>query len=311
MLERLRDSSFFRVPTYLDNKYTRGVVQLVCGSTKYIGAGILTSTASVNSGVGMTYYTGPKKTSELVVLKRPEVVVQPQDKVINKFDVRINVIAVGSGVNFADDDDNEDSLQVNIVKMALEDYSFNPEVLLIVDAGAINVFAEFIARKEIYKHSINNTVIITPHAKELSDMFRVFGVEASANDIQAHPEHFAKQASELTGAVCLLKGAKTVIASDYDTIALPSSTNWLAQAGTGDVLTGILAGVLAQNIKSVQSNTRAFVQYTALSHSIHSVSAALYNPNGPVPAYNIAQTVPQAISLYVNDKEKFFGLVEK
>jgi hydroxyethylthiazole kinase-like uncharacterized protein yjeF len=306
MLENLKDSNFFRLPTASDNKYTRGVVQLVCGSNAYAGAGILASTASVNSGAGITYYTGPKKTSELVVLKRPEIVLQLQSKVSDGFDERINVFAVGSGYNPYTSEDYEDLLQAKIVLDAIYNYATDPNKVLVIDAGAINAFAEYVSSGKPLK----SQVLITPHAKELSDMLKVFGIKVTASEIQARPKQYAEQARALTGAVCLLKGAKTVIASDYDTITLPSSTNWLAQAGSGDVLTGILAGVLAQNIKSVQSNTHAFTQYTALSHCIHSVSAALFNPNGPVPAYNIARTIPQAVSLYINDRDKFFMLAK-
>jgi NAD(P)H-hydrate repair Nnr-like enzyme with NAD(P)H-hydrate dehydratase domain len=159
-----------------------------------------------------------------------------------------------------------------------------------------------------FSRKMARKTVITPHAKELADMLNVSGKDITVDDIRKSPEHYAELAYNRTGAVCLLKGAKTVIASFHDTVTLPSSTNWLAQAGSGDVLTGILAGVLAQNIESVQSESRAIAQYAALAHTMHSVSAALCNQNGPVPAYNIAQMIPQAVSLYVADKDKFFTL---
>jgi ADP-dependent NAD(P)H-hydrate dehydratase / NAD(P)H-hydrate epimerase len=159
-----------------------------------------------------------------------------------------------------------------------------------VDAGALDLLPE-----RVPQH-----VVITPHAGELAALLRLRGEQVDTSAITAEPWHWAKRAHELTGATVLLKGAVTIIVGDSEmTGAAPQENDnetdnrivehkttmtyisgsgpaWLATAGAGDVLAGVMAAMLAQQDEGrIQQHPSLIVATAASASYIHGYAAGL------------------------------------
>lgn len=228
-------------PGATDTKYTRGVLGVVAGAPSYPGAAIMCTQAAVNAGAGMVRFLGDATARAMVLARSPEVVCSDDQP----WDVHVQAWLAGPGVV----GDESQAARVQAVIEAAE-----PAVL---DAGALDAAARSVADARLGPHKI-----LTPHAGELSQIFEWLhgfglcesGVERTA--IEANPLRWAREAARLTGATVLLKGATTVIASpvgatgsleDHECLCLSvgGASPWLATAGSGDTLAGILGTVLA------------------------------------------------------------------
>ena len=197
-------------PRESDDKYTRGVVSMVTGSTEYPGAAVLGVGAAVATGVGMVRYLGPQQARDLVLSSHPEVVVREGHS---------HALVAGSGFPPLTEDQCRQRLGA-----ALD----GPQ-LFVVDAGAMP-----------HRHLFPGPAILTPHPRELARLADQWGApEGTAN------EQAAWVASH-RGATVVLKRHDTVVASpDGSLSTLPPAPTWLATAGTGDVLAGIMGAVAA------------------------------------------------------------------
>jgi len=213
-------------PLDTDDKYARGVLGLATGSSAYPGAAVLGAEAAMHTGVGMLRYLGPDAVGRLVLQRRPEIVLGSG---------RANAWVLGSGMaaTVPDGDDTvEDPDDVDRIAEALR--SGAPVIL---DAAAIGRAPESIG-----------PVVITPHAGELAALL---GVPREA--VTADPVGHATRAAAAFGAVVLLKGATTVAARRSSrieaegeaVIEVHEATPWLATAGAGDALAGILGALVA------------------------------------------------------------------
>lgn len=109
--------------------------------------------------------------------------------------------------------------------------------LTVLDADALNIFE---GRADELISSLHDHCVLTPHQGEFVRLFP---------DLKGSNQELALQAAELTGAVVLLKGADTIICTPTgETIINNHSTPYLATAGSGDVLAGIIGGFLAQGM---------------------------------------------------------------
>ncbi|WEV64811.1 bifunctional ADP-dependent NAD(P)H-hydrate dehydratase/NAD(P)H-hydrate epimerase [Bifidobacterium sp. ESL0732] len=171
------------------------------------------------------------------------------------------------------------------------DYEREPWTMppICVDAGALDLLPEHVPTH----------VIITPHAGELAALLRRRGEDVDTADITAEPWHWAKRAHALTGATVLLKGAVTIVVGDANVVGLPagiepgpanadgshkiattfisgSGPAWLATAGAGDVLAGVMGGMLAQQGEGQLQHDPSLDVMTAASASyIHGYAAGL------------------------------------
>jgi NAD(P)H-hydrate epimerase len=115
----------------------------------------------------------------------------------------------------------------------------------VLDADGINAFA---GHSKLLR-SLDFPLVVTPHAGEAS---RLLGVDKDV--IIGSPVEFARRVAADLGVVMVLKGAPTVIAgSDGDAFINPTGNQGLATAGSGDVLTGIIAGLLAQGVNALEA----------------------------------------------------------
>ena len=226
-------------------KYTRGVVGVRAGSARYPGAAVL-SVAGASCGLaGMVRYVG--EAAEQVRARHPEVVGAG----------KVQAWVVGSGT----DTDAERHLEE-----ALAD-----GVPVVIDADALAYVTA----------PLTGPAVLTPHAGELAAML---GVER--REIEARPLHFARQAAATYGTVVLLKGRHTVIARPDGTGSGPrgrintTGTPYLATAGAGDVLGGLIGSLLAAGLDEFDA--------AGVGAWLHGSAAILAGAGGPIVASDVA-----------------------
>ncbi|WP_435738790.1 bifunctional ADP-dependent NAD(P)H-hydrate dehydratase/NAD(P)H-hydrate epimerase [Cellulosimicrobium sp. PMB13] len=324
-LETADVAALWSVPGPTDHKYTRGVLGVVAGTPTYPGAAVLVSTAAVRTGPGMVRYLGPDDVTRAVLAARPEVVPGAG---------RVQAWCVGSGVPAAagpDDEPVDDGGQHDRIRRALaaataqdaelsapdrqgdpssadgrqgdllsadnrpgdassaDDRSrgtSTPRVAAVVDAGALSLLPE----------RCPPSVVITPHAGELATLLSTRGEDVSRTDVDAEPWRWARRAHELTGATVLLKGAVTLVVGPEATWSQADAPPWLATAGAGDVLAGVLGVLLAAHAERVVAEQGLAAELAAAAALVHGLAAERANPGGPVAALDVADQVPHVVA---------------
>lgn len=261
-------SKCLKKPNESSNKYSRGVLGLVTGSNAYPGAAVLNAKSASRSNIGMVRYAGPLRAQNLVLQAVPEAVVS------DCLQGKVNAITVGSGIpDYEHCNDDSTKSQRDYILDLLKPYSAQnqentnlPPVC--VDAGALDLLPKKVCEK----------VVLTPHALELSKLLKRYNLDFSAENIAKKPVEFAQKAADLTGATVLLKGSTTVVASAKN-LNLPIFTctygpSWLATAGSGDVLAGLLGALLAQNNCELNQNAN-YALIAASAAVMHGLAANL------------------------------------
>ncbi|WP_454728745.1 bifunctional ADP-dependent NAD(P)H-hydrate dehydratase/NAD(P)H-hydrate epimerase [Cellulosimicrobium protaetiae] len=275
------------VPGPTDHKYTRGVVGVVAGTPTFPGAAVLVASAAVRSGPGMVRYRGPDDVARAVLAARPEVVPAAG---------RVQSWVLGPGVPPApgpDDDPVDDGGQHERVRYALAAATgelaadvVGERVPVVVDAGALSLLPE----------RCPPSVVLTPHAGELATLLRSRGDDVTRADVEAEPLRWARRAHEVTGATVLLKGSATVVVGPEGAWSQADAPAWLATAGAGDVLAGILGTVLAAHSARVVREPRLAAELAAAAAVVHGLAAERSNPGGPLAALDVADAVPAVVA---------------
>jgi len=259
-----------RLPTDQDHKYTRGVLGVVTGSRQYPGAAVLTTAAAVATGLGMVRYYPTGALAALVLQRSPEVVVAPG---------KVHAWLLGSGVAPPGGWSLAQGLRHR--QMARSRSTCAPTVL---DSGALYLAG-----------TLRAPTVITPHAGELAVLLKAHGVEASPREITADPQAWALRAHRLCAATVLLKGAQTVVAGEGVCIALPAATPWLATAGTGDVLSGIVGALLASHHAELAGNPALLGRLAATGAYLHARAADLASDGAPLTATSLIAAIAPAL----------------
>lgn len=253
-----------QAPTSSDDKYSRGVVGLRTGSLAYPGAAVLGVEAAWRTGVGMVRYTGPA--SQLVLARRPETVCA---------DGRVGAWVVGSGT---DADERADAEREALLQI------LTGSTPVVIDAGALDLAAGAPA-----------PIIVTPHARELERLRASLGMGSAPEDrVDA-----AVQTARALGGVVLSKGATTIVADPSGAArAVTAETSWLAAAGTGDVLAGIV-GALAATLAEPH-DLQALADAAASAAWLHSragmlAASGLGSAGGPITALDVAEALPRVV----------------
>jgi len=219
------------------HKGTFGHALILAGSKGMAGASVLSSKAALRCGAGLVTVHGPAVNRVIVQTANPEVIYQNDysDNIISKIDSleMYSAIAIGPGMG----------THTETVKMVI-DFLKKLNKPCVFDADALNIISQ---QKELLKQ-IPKKSILTPHPKEFD---RLFGEHKSSYDRIVK----AQQASIEYGIIILLKGANTLIATPDGKLCFNSTGNsGMATAGSGDVLTGILVGLLAQGYSAEDSS---------------------------------------------------------
>ena len=259
------------VPSALDHKYSRGTLGAITGSAKFPGAAVLTTSAAIATGLGALRFHSNSGLAHLVLHRSPEAIVQPGP---------VTAWLAGSGI---------DSKKYSDITTWLRHRWFvllnRQSVPTVLDAGALHLAG-----------SLEQPTLITPHSGELSKLLAERGIVASAELIESNPREWAQKASELLAVTVLLKGSKTVVAHDEYIIELPVATPWLATAGSGDVLAGIIGALVATNYIEILNDIRRLADVAATGAFIHNKAAEMISGGGPVSASGIVEAIPQAVA---------------
>ena len=121
------------------------------------------------------------------------------------------------------------------------------------------------------------------------------GENVSSVKIAAQPDEWVKRATEKLGVSVLLKGSITFLADGERVIEMPRATPWLATAGTGDVLAGIIGAIVACNSKDIVDGTMSIIEAGASGAFIHARAAEKASNGGPISAVKINEKIAQVI----------------
>ncbi|WP_295661499.1 NAD(P)H-hydrate dehydratase [uncultured Nocardioides sp.] len=237
------------VPAPDAQKYTRGVVGVRAGSAVYPGAALLCVAGAASGLAGMTRYVGSEEAAARVHAAHPEVVGGG----------RVQAWVVGPGT----DTDAGAALAA-----ALAD-----GVPTVVDADALAHVTGPAA----------SPLVLTPHAGELSRM-----TGAAREDVEAAPLAHARAAARQYDAVVLLKGRHTLVAAPDGRVRVTTTgVPWLATAGAGDVLAGLVGALLAAGLDPFDA--------ASVGSWVHGAAATLASRGGPVVAGDVAAALPEAV----------------
>ncbi len=232
------------------NKHNCGRVGVIAGSENMLGASILTSLAVLRSGAGLIYLMTTESAKSQINLVYPEIIVLPlkskngviTEKAFNQIkkyhnEKNFSSLAIGPGLT------TNKSIQTLISKIVV--FAEEKQIPTVLDADAINVLTP-----EIFAKLTSNLFVLTPHWGEFK---RFFGLGEQKNNLyeQTAPSvnYFAKKINQ----IIVLKGHNSIIADSQTLNINPTGNPGLATAGTGDILTGIIAGLIAQGVKNYDS----------------------------------------------------------
>lgn len=263
------------------NKGTFGKVLNIAGCENYPGAAILSSIAPLKTGAGLVVLGTCNYVKNKVVSALPNVVLKHiggdehiekllfTSSWLKKLDLSsYNAVSIGCGLGL--------NVSTNYFLIKLINYinAQGYETPIIYDADALNIIA---------KHNINvlgQNAIITPHPGEMARL-----MQTQVEEIQNNREFYAKRAVEKFDCTVVLKGYNTVIATPSGKVYLDKTGGQiLAKAGMGDVLTGIITGLCAQNVPPEAA--------APLGVFIHS-NAGKAAFDDALKAYNLAPSDPQ------------------
>jgi hydroxyethylthiazole kinase-like uncharacterized protein yjeF len=235
-------------PVPFDQKYTRGVVGIRAGSSTYPGAAVLCTSGASSGLVGMVRYDG--QAADAVRARHPGVVVGAG---------RVQAWVVGSG----GDDRAADALAASLAD----------DVPVVVDADGLRHLDP----------DTGHALVLTPHAGELAELLGVERAEVEARQL----EH-ARLAARRYDCVVLLKGRHSLTVAPEGPVAVTTSgTAWLAVAGAGDVLAGVIGSLLAAGLSPFDA--------ASVGSWLHGAAATFAGRGGPVTPEGVADAVPEVV----------------
>src|SRR5262245_57185237 len=234
----------FPLPRVDGHKYTRGHAVVVSGGPSFTGAARLAARGALRAGAGLVTIATPREALAVNAAANLAVMVRPVDGAdeLARFldDARRNVVLLGPGGGVGQP-------MRDLVMAALKG-----ERAVVLDADALTSFAEEPQTLCAAIRGRAKATVMTPHEGEFCRLFKLLADEAPSKLERA------RRAAETSGAVVLLKGPDTVVAAPDGRAAIADNAPpWLATAGSGDVLAGIVAGCLAQSMPGFEAAAAA------------------------------------------------------
>ena len=259
------------------HKYDHGHSLILSGSQEKMGAAELAGASALRIGSGLVTLGLPRDVLQIYSSKMKALMVkltdEPKDLLDCLLDKRINALCLGPGLGIG-------RKTREFTNVALESGRN-----VVLDADALSSFKD---NPESLFKQLHDKTVITPHFGEFAKLFPDL---ANKMKYENYPVMTAVQkACTRSGAIVLLKGRQTVIASPVGKTYLVNgekfeNSSWLATAGSGDVLAGMITGLMARNI--------APLKCSVLAAYIHLKTASLLGPG--LIADDIPNTIPQAI----------------
>jgi NAD(P)H-hydrate epimerase len=291
------------------NKGSYGHVLVIGGSLGKAGAAAMAGFSALRAGAGLSTVATPKSVLATVAAFHPELMTEPLPETaagtislralgpgLNSLLER-KTLAIGPGISR----NSETADFVRTIVQAAEKSSVgnlvgDSIVNLVVDADALNAF-EGAAEK---LNGRGRTVVITPHPGEMS---RLTGL--SIAEIQAHRLEVARDFAREHELIVVLKGHRTLIAAPDGTVWVnPTGNPGMATGGTGDILTGMVAGLIAQHPQQA-------LEATALAVYLHGLAGDLASESvgeNSLVATDLVRFLPQAFAQMRNQKAEEISL---
>jgi hydroxyethylthiazole kinase-like uncharacterized protein yjeF len=254
------------------DKYRRGVVGVVAGSDTYTGAALLVVGGAAAAGAGMVRYVGTRGPAHVVRNSWPEAVctvVDAVDAAALDRAGRVQAWVVGSGLG-------TDEAAADAVAAVLA-----TDVPVVVDADGLTA----LAKHPEWLRERRQPTVLTPHAGEFA---RLAGVDR--HEVEAHRLEQVRRLSHELQTHVLLKGSTTLVADAQGSVWVNSAqTPYLATAGSGDVLAGIIATLLAGGLPAAEAAAAG-----AFVHGLAGLHAA-GQPAASFTATDIIRALPAAL----------------
>lgn len=263
-----------------------GRVAIIGGSTGMVGAPYMASLASLRTGSGYAYTLVPSALETIMSIKLTEGIVRPiEDDGMGHFTMESlqdilmyikNMDSLALGVGMGVDGD-----RTYIIREIIK----NAKVPIVLDADAINCISN-------EPHILDNhesSLIITPHPGELSRF-----LDISIEEIQKKRVYYSEYIAKKYNMIVVLKGHRTVVASPKLGIYINETGNpGMATAGSGDVLTGMIASLLGQGLKAFDA-AKLGVHLHGIAGDIAKDKMGEYG----MIASDIIENIPFAINSY-------------
>jgi hydroxyethylthiazole kinase-like uncharacterized protein yjeF len=237
----------FPFPRIDGHKYSRGHAVVVSGHQSTTGAARLAARAALRAGAGLVTVASPRDALAIHAAANMAVMVRPVDGAdeLKAYltDRRLNAVVLGPGGGAGPE------LRDQVLVALAGDRA------AVLDADALTSFADDPQRLfAAIAARADQPTVLTPHEGEFA---RLFGAQAEGAPLQSKLER-ATCAARTSGAIVVLKGPDTVIAHpDGRTAINQNAPPWLATAGTGDVLAGMVAGLMAQAMPAFEAASAA------------------------------------------------------
>ena len=257
-----------------DNKGVYGHALIAAGSRGMAGAAILAARSALRSGVGLVTVAVPQGVAPAVATAVPSAMTLPlpenpagafRPDGVEKLkayvkDRRVTTLAVGPGITTHPD----------AARFVLHALSGVPAPV-VVDADALNVLAaQEPGGVALMLKARKYACIFTPHPGEMARLLKM-----KVPDVEASRAQCAERLAREWGGVALLKGHKTLISSGVRTVLNATGGPALAKGGSGDVLTGLLAGLWAQALASGRVDGDQAFKCAALGAWLHGTAGDL------------------------------------
>jgi ADP-dependent NAD(P)H-hydrate dehydratase / NAD(P)H-hydrate epimerase len=265
----------FPWPRREGHKYARGHAVVVSGPLWSTGAARLGARGALRAGAGLVTVASPRDALAVNAAQLTAIMVREADDVRTLAqllaDERKNAVLIGPGAGVG-----ERTKAMVLTALA-------SPAAVVLDADALTSFAAGLDELFPAIKKRRAPVVLTPHDGEFE---RLFGDLAPAAKLER-----AREAARRSGAIVVLKGADTVVAAPDGTASINATTSpWLATAGTGDVLGGMIAGLLAQGMPGFQGASAAVW--------LHGAAARAFGPG------LIAEDLPEMLPTVLRDLKK-------
>ena len=245
----LEDFNFIPPRPNYSNKGTYGKILIIAGSKDISGAAVLCAEAAFRVGAGLVRVFTAEQNRQIIQRLLPEAMVNTYD--VHHFNMKsleaclkwCDVVAIGPGIGTG-------VIQKNMIEKVLE---YN--LPTVIDADGINNISE----DERLKKKLHKNVVITPHLGEMSRFLNIPVEEIASNLIK-----YGREVNYKYNINCILKDARTVITTEQETFVNLSGNSGMATAGSGDVLTGIVAALIGIGVE--------FNNATVLAPYIHGLA---------------------------------------
>ena len=209
------------------HKGTMGAVGVIGGDVSMPGALLLSANACAHMGVGYVHCCTDAANRSLLISANPSLLVSDIARVVmSDFVSRNDIVVLGPGMG--------QSKEAHKAVTAVLDSVKASDIPLVLDADGLNILSE---NPQWYSHWI-----LTPHPKEAA---RLLGWSDVA-DVEKDRLHAARSIQQKYGGICVLKGPGTVVYDGVQTYINDSGSAGMAKAGMGDVLAGMIGGLLAR-----------------------------------------------------------------